>query len=155
MKQFEKREWGLALMLTVLFLAGAVLTTSTVAEEVARPSTGGPPGEAVQLSGDAVSGAKLFVDNCLPCHGAEGKGGVANPGSADGTVPPLNPIDQTMVSPDAKVFATNIDLFLEHGSIPEGSKPAMTMPAWGAGNLLTQQQIADLIAYLIKLNPAP
>jgi mono/diheme cytochrome c family protein len=79
-------------------------------------------------------------------------GGVANPGSTDGTVPPLNPIDGTLIDPDPKVYATNLDLFLEHGSTPEGPSPKQTMPAWGDDKKLTAQQIADVIAYLISLN---
>lgn len=104
------------------------------------------------MTGHAEAGAKIFATSCLPCHGAQGKGGFPNPGSADGTVPPLNPIDRTMVSKDQKVFAYNIDLFVQNGSTPEGPSPAIKMPAWGATKLLSQQQIADVIAYVIRLN---
>jgi mono/diheme cytochrome c family protein len=83
----------------------------------------------------------------------EGVGGHVNPGSADGTVPALNPIDETLKDPDYKTFATNLDLFLEHGSTPEGNNPIFQMPAWGDKNMITPQQIADVIAYIISLNP--
>ena len=53
---------------------------------------------------------------------------------------------------DLKTFATNLDLFLEHGSTPEGTNPTFSMPAWGDKKLLTPQQIADVIAYVISLN---
>ncbi len=82
----------------------------------------------------------------------EGKGGIANPGSEDGTVPALNPIDPTLYSKDARQFAQNIDLFIEHGSTPEGKNPPFKMTAFGAQRTLTQQQIADVIAYVIGLN---
>jgi mono/diheme cytochrome c family protein len=124
-------------------------------EEVARPSNPGGPGAAVGLTGDATSGQQIYSANCAVCHGADGKGGVANPGSADGTVPALNPIDPTLVSSDPKTYATNLDLFLEHGSTAEGNNPTFAMPAWGDKSLLAQQQIADVIAYIISLNPAP
>ena len=124
------------------------------AEDIARPSNAGDAGSAATLKGDAQTGATLFATNCLPCHGAEGKGGVPNPGSTDGTVPPLNPLDSTLISKDAKVFAYNLDLFLQNGSTPEGTHPAIAMPAWGKDKLLSQQQIADLIAYIMSLNPA-
>ena len=75
-----------------------------------------------------------------------------NPGSSDGTVPSLNPIDPLLKDPDPKVFATNIDIFIQHGSVPEGISPFRTMPGWGDQNALTQQQIADVIAYIISLN---
>ena len=119
---------------------------------VARPSNPGGTGDAINLPGDSVLGKELFQKNCSSCHGEEGKGGILNPGSKDGTVPALNPIDPTLVDPDLKVFATNIDLFVQNGSIPEGTNPEKIMKAWGSKNLLSQKQIADLIAYVISLN---
>jgi mono/diheme cytochrome c family protein len=121
-------------------------------EEVARPSNPGGPGPAIDLTGDAKAGEQVYVDNCQKCHGENGTGGVDNPGSDDGTIPPLNPIDETMVSKDPKVFAVNIDLFIEHGSSPEGDNPKEVMAAWGDDKKLTPQQIADVIAYVISLN---
>jgi mono/diheme cytochrome c family protein len=119
---------------------------------VARPSNPGGPGEAVALKGDVKKGTAIFRTNCMACHNAEGKGGNANPGSTDGTVPALNPIDPTLVGKDYKTFAGNLDLFIEHGSIPEGKNPAIKMPAFGDQKRLTPQQIADVIAYIIALN---
>ena len=129
-------------------------TSSTGAggEEIARPSNPGGPGDALNLTGDAASGAQVFQSNCVACHGPQGTQGVPNPGTDDGSVPTLNPIDSTMVSSDYKTFAYNIDLFVQHGSTPAGSNPAISMPAWGDQNALTQQQIADVIAYVISLN---
>jgi S-disulfanyl-L-cysteine oxidoreductase SoxD len=121
-------------------------------EEVARPSNPGGPGPAVNLTGDANAGQQIFAANCAICHNAEGKGGNPNAGSADGTIPALNPIDPTLKSPDYKTFAGNIDLFIEHGSTPEGPGPTFSMPAWGDKGLLTPQQIADVMAYVIGLN---
>lgn len=123
--------------------------------DIARPSNPGGPGDAINLKGDPTSGAQIFVSNCVQCHNTEGKGGIPNPGSNDGTIPPLNPIDQTMVSSDYKTFATNVDLFVQHGSTPAsppGANPT-SMPAWGDSGKLTQQQIADVISYVVSLNP--
>jgi mono/diheme cytochrome c family protein len=128
--------------------------TPAVAPEIARPSNPGGPGDAVNQTGDAAAGGIVFNTNCVLCHGEEGKGGIANPGSTDGTVPPLNPIDSTLANTDLKIFATNIDLFIQHGSTPEGTTPAKVMPAWGDTNALNQKQIADVLAFLIKLNTA-
>ena len=122
------------------------------AVDIARPSNPGGPGPAVDLQGNIDNGKKIFVANCQICHGEEGKGGYPNPGSTDGTVPPLNPIDETLVNADYKTFATNIDLFLEHGSVPEGPEPNRNMPPWGDRGALTPQEIADVIAYLVSLN---
>jgi mono/diheme cytochrome c family protein len=120
--------------------------------EPARPSNAGGTGQAVSLSGDASRGETYFGDYCAPCHGPEGVQGVPNPGSSDETVPGLNPIDPTLVNSDPKTFAENIDLFIEHGSVPEGPAPRLMMPPFGDAKMLNDQQIADLIAYVIQLN---
>jgi len=127
-------------------------TPEAAAEAVARPSNPGGPGPAVNLTGVADMGAKIFVVNCQICHGAEGKGGNPNPGSTDGTIPPLNPIDPTLISADPLTYATNLDLFIEHGSTPAGPNPTFSMVAWGDKKQLTPQQIADVIAYVMSLN---
>jgi mono/diheme cytochrome c family protein len=121
-------------------------------DEVARPSNPGGSGSAVELTGDPIAGKQVYIDQCQMCHGEEGKGDVLNPGSDDGTVPSLNPIDSTLMNSDYKIYAYNIDLFIQNGSAPAGPNPALLMPAWGAQNGLPQQQIADVIAYLIDLN---
>ena len=127
-------------------------TAPTAAVEPARPSNPGGPGPAIKLTGDAKAGAVVFVANCKKCHGDNGTGGVTNTGSDDGTVPPLNPIDDTLKSSDPVVYATNLDLFIEHGSTPAGTNPEQKMTAWGDEKKLTDQQIADVIAYVISLN---
>jgi mono/diheme cytochrome c family protein len=148
----------LAMVLALLAACGSTQPTAAPqeggesSEEAAKPSNPGGPGQAVGLQGDATAGAQVYADQCQKCHGEQGKGGVDNAGSADGDVPALNPIDPTIKNADAKVFATNIDLFVEHGSTPEGDNPAKVMPAFGDQNVLTAQQIADVIAYLISLN---
>ncbi len=123
-----------------------------VEEEVARPGNPGGPGEAMNLTGDVTAGQKVYSDHCQVCHGLEGRDNVLNPGSDDGTIPPVNPIDSTLVSPDYKTFFYNIDLFLQNGSTAEGPNAAFQMPAWGADGGLTQQEIADVTAYIINLN---
>jgi mono/diheme cytochrome c family protein len=128
-------------------------TPGTAQPEIARPSNPGGPGDAINLTGDATTGEKIFSDHCYVCHGDAGTDNVINPGSDDGTVPPLNPIDETMVSPDYQVFAYNIDLFIENGSEPPGFNPTFHMPDWGVQGEITQQEIADVIAYIISLNP--
>jgi mono/diheme cytochrome c family protein len=150
---------AIALVLLLVLSACSAQATQKPAEEggeVARPSNPGGPGQAVSLQGDATKGADTFKTICQPCHGDQGKGGVKNTGARDGTVPALNPIDSTMKSSDAKVFATNIDLFVEHGSTPEeeaeGTTPAFTMPAFGDQKTLQPQDIANVIAYVISLN---
>jgi mono/diheme cytochrome c family protein len=122
------------------------------APEPAVPSNPGNPGPAVSLSGDAGRGKPLFGAYCAACHGPEGILGYPNPGTDDGQVPALNPIDSTIANADAKVFFKNVDLFVEHGSVPGGNSPLLIMPNFGDGKLLTPQQIADIIQYVILLN---
>jgi len=112
-------------------------------------------GAASTIHGDATKGATRFVANCAVCHGNQGAAGVSNPGSDDGTVPALNPIDPGFLADangDAAVFARDIDVFIQHGSRPTGSNPLLSMPAWGDHHLLTQTDIADVEAYLMGLN---
>ena len=118
----------------------------------ARPSNPGGPGAAATLKGDAARGKPLFGTYCATCHGPEGVRGIPNPGSDDGSVPVLNPIDPTIANKDPKVFAANVDLFVEHGSVPAGPSPQIIMPSFGDLKMLTDQQIADLIAYVMSLN---
>ncbi len=120
---------------------------------VTRPSNPGGPGPAVEMTGNVDAGKTLFNERCAVCHGPDGAGGVPNPGAKDGVVPALSPIDPTLKDADYTTFAINLDLFLEHGSVPEGHNPVFQMPGWGDQGILTSQQVADLIAYTISLNP--
>ena len=123
--------------------------------ETMKPSNGNTtPGPAItqHLEGDPVEGAKIFEDNCQKCHGEEGVGGVENPGSEEGVMPALNPVDEDMGKGNPELFALTLDLFIEHGSKPEGDNPKEVMAAWGDDKKLTPQQIADVIAYVISLN---
>jgi mono/diheme cytochrome c family protein len=142
-----------AVVLVMLFvLAACAPAEAESSEKPARPSNAGGAGPAVNLTGNAQKGAEVFTTNCTSCHGDQGKVGIPNPGSKDGSVPNLNPIDPTLVNADAKVFATNIDLFIEHGSTPEGDKPTLKMLAFGDQKTLAPQDIADVIAYMVSLN---
>jgi mono/diheme cytochrome c family protein len=120
--------------------------------EPARPSEPGGPGAAATMVGSIAQGRPMFGLYCAACHGPEGVQGVANPDSDDEAVPPLNPVDPTIANSDPKIFSYNLDLYLQNGSIPEGEGPLLVMPGFGASNMLTQSQIADLIAYVMSLN---
>jgi len=110
------------------------------------------PGPAADVIGSAERGAQLFRMECMACHWLDGTDMVPNPGSKDGTVPALNPIDRELFSKDPGEFARNIDRYIQHGSAPEGADPQLKMPAFGDTNSLTQQQIANAEAYILSLN---
>lgn len=112
-------------------------------------------GPAATTMGDPLNGRAVFAKNCASCHGDRGTGGVSNPGSDDGSVPSVNPIDPGFLEDsngDPSIFARDLDLFLQHGSRPEGDSPMLTMPAWGDTKALPQNQIADVEAYVMQLN---
>jgi mono/diheme cytochrome c family protein len=123
---------------------------STVSSKIPISGKQGPPGKAAALIGDRKKGESLFVKNCQSCHGPQGTDKVPNPGSSDGTVPPLNPIDPALADKKSPVFAANIDRFIQHGSMATGSNPVLFMPNWD--DKLSQQEIADIEAYILHLN---
>jgi ubiquinol-cytochrome c reductase cytochrome b subunit len=126
------------------------------------PSAGGPAASgqagpaqaslAVQLIGNARHGSLIFADKCRSCHGPQGRGGVPNPGSSDGTVPPLAPIDRALFDRDPEVFVSRIDPLIQHGAKPAGPQPALAMPDFGDSEALSQAQISHLEAYILDLN---
>jgi mono/diheme cytochrome c family protein len=122
--------------------------------EPAQPSNTGGPGAALTLTGNADRGQPLFGQYCASCHGPQGTLGTANPGTDDGYVPQLNPIDPSIANADPVKFANNVDLFVEHGSVPGGDQPKILMPNFGDAKILTPQQIADLLAYVVRINTA-
>jgi mono/diheme cytochrome c family protein len=143
------------LLLTALLVAacGSRSAPAPAISESPDQAKSNQPGQAINLTGDPASGAEIFRTRCTECHGKEGKGGLANPGSEDGTIPPLNPVEPDIKGSGAEAFATTLDLYIEHGARPEGDNPLKVMKAYGDQKLLTPQQIADLIAYIISLNP--
>ena len=111
--------------------------------EIARPSNSGGPGAALNLTGTVTAGQEVFVANCQKCHGPDGQGGVNNPGSDDGTVPPLNPIDSTLVNsdvaglrlqpgpvPGARLHTQRLRPAIDHAGL---GRPAETDPAADRG----------------------
>lgn len=106
-------------------------------------------GKAIHIVGNAEHGKQLFDLYCLSCHGSNGDPKSKGFQKVNG-VPALNPINHTLYSPDVAKFLHNIDLFIQHGA-PNGEN-GPTMPAFGDSNSLTQQEIADIEAYVLQLN---
>ena len=95
--------------------------------------------------GAAVAGGALYVRyGCINCHGPNGLGGVANPLSPDTVIPPLSGQGFHSDFPTDKAIAD----IIRSGSVI-GKAPIVSMPHWGG--ILSNQQIAQLIAYLKTL----
>jgi len=112
----------------------------------------GAPGEAASIVGNVVVGRKLFAINCASCHGVEGIGGDTNYGSEIGIIPALYPVNKALYSQNPTQFTENIDVFIQHGSVPVGAYPVQKMLDYGDSNSLTQPQIANIEAYILNLN---
>ena len=110
------------------------------------------PGQAAYTIGSAEHGKDIFAQKCASCHGPQGTDKVPNPGSGDQFVPALNPIDRELFNKDPRMFAENIDRYIQHGSVPAGPNPQFHMLAFGDDNQLTQQQISNVEAYILSLN---
>jgi mono/diheme cytochrome c family protein len=111
-----------------------------------------PTGKAAYLVGNPPHGEKLYNKYCSQCHGKDGKGGVSNPGSVSGEIPPLNPIARELFSKNPVTFAENIDRYIQHGAAPKDPNPQKSMPAFGDELKLSQQMMAEIEAYILKLN---
>jgi uncharacterized repeat protein (TIGR01451 family) len=113
-------------------------------------------GRAASIHGDPAHGREVFAARCSVCHGARGTGGIPNVGSEDGTVPPLNPFDNSgfleEAAGDPATLAASLDRFIQHGSRPGGLNPDRSMIPWGDRQLLTQNDIADVESYVMQLN---
>jgi mono/diheme cytochrome c family protein len=128
-----------------------VISKTQVADLVAYiraglPAVGGTQPVSVPAGqGAAVAGAALYVRyGCVNCHGPNGLGGVPNPLSEDKTIPPLSGgVFRGEFNTDAKIAAV-----IRSGSVI-GRAPIVSMPHWGG--ILSNQQIAELIAYLKTL----
>jgi len=130
---------------------GQVMSKTQVSNLVSYIRAGLPPvnyADPVPVpagQGAAVAGSALYIRyGCINCHGPNGLGGVANPLSADTVIPPLSGQGFRHDFPTDKAIAAVI----RSGSVI-GKAPIVSMPHWGG--ILSDQQIAELIAYLKTL----
>ena len=130
---------------------GEVISKTQVADLVAYIQAGLPavadtqPVSVPTDQGAAVAGSALYIRyGCINCHGPNGLGGVPNPQSPDKTIPPLSGGDfRGEFNTDAKIAAV-----IRSGSVI-GRAPIVSMPHWGG--ILSNEQIAELVAYLKTL----
>jgi mono/diheme cytochrome c family protein len=96
-------------------------------------------GSWAEAPGDAAAGKVVFLQNCAPCHGADGRGD--GPASAGLNPKPANfrdPERRQQMTPERTIrIVTNGGLSM---------KLSPVMPAFGEA--LTAKQIADVAAYI-------
>lgn len=106
-------------------------------------------GQSIHIVGNAEHGKTLYTLYCLSCHGPNGK--IKSKGFQPlSGVPALNPINRALFSPEVAKFLQNIDIFIQHGA--PNSENGPNMPDFGDSNSLTQQEIADIEAYILQMN---
>jgi ubiquinol-cytochrome c reductase cytochrome b subunit len=139
----------IAYLLSLTNRSGGAPVTTVGTASPAASATPGPPGAAASMIGSAHHGAVLFGRHCASCHGKQGKG--LSSGAAAHAAPALAPIDPALFSQEPDAFADDIDRIIQHGLTPAGPQE-VGMPAFGDHKTLTQQEIADIEAYVMQLN---
>jgi len=86
--------------------------------------------------GDPVRGGVVYAQTCIACHGADGKGTI--PG-----IPDLTSAKGPLTKTDDILLTNMIKGFQSDGSL-------MAMPPKGGNPDLTEQDMADILAYLRK-----
>lgn len=103
------------------------------------------PESTAALRGEAVA-HRL---GCFTCHGAEGRGGVADPGSRSGTIPGWDgPTVGTLVANDQELREWITDgqpARLKNAAAPIRRAPLVPMPAYGSR--IYRSELADLTTY--------
>ena len=94
------------------------------------------------IPGSALSGAELYRQYCVMCHGVEGRGH----GPAREMFPDLVPSDLTM---NAFVIAQDWDALYDNLHSGFSRVHRVNMPTWGG--ILDGGQLWDLVAYLSTL----
>jgi len=98
---------------------------------------------SLALCAESAPARELYQENCAPCHGSQGRGDGPGVGAF-----PVKPANHT----DPLVMRAHTDEYLfkaiTEGGTGVGRSPFM--PAWG--ELLTEQQIATLVAYIRSLS---
>lgn len=128
---------GMIAMLAVLAIVAAACS-----EASSEPTTATTATTAVGAFGDAANGAALYNGSCIACHGPEGVGveGLGKPwvGSAfinDSTDEELVAFLKVGRPADDPANTTGIAM------LPRGGNPS-----------LTDEDLADLVAYMRQLN---
>jgi mono/diheme cytochrome c family protein len=139
-----------------LILVGSVIATGYLdsqrrqRENVPGASEASSP--AAPLTPELQRGLKIYVEfSCAACHGVGGKGGVHNFNAQSGqAVPPLNHVADGYTKPEL-IEKIQIGVPIAPKLDPNGPVPPLHMS--GFKDILTDNQLNDLVAYLFSLKP--
>lgn len=92
------------------------------------------PSATAAAVGDSVNGSRIYGETCVACHGPDGKGALAG-------MPDFTAATGRLAKPDAVLLRNMINGFQTPGS-------PMPMPARGGNPDLTDQEMADVLAYM-------
>ena len=92
------------------------------------------PSATAAAVGNSVNGGRIYGETCVACHGQNGKGALAG-------IPDFTVANGRLAKPDAVLLRNMINGFQTPGS-------PMPMPARGGNPDLTDQEMADVLAYM-------
>ncbi len=88
---------------------------------------------------------------CAMCHGADGKGGVANPNAeTGGKVPEITHVAEGYTAEELRSLILKGAPTIGRAD-PKGPPPPLRMPGWR--DRMGDREAADLVQYLISLEP--
>jgi mono/diheme cytochrome c family protein len=139
-----------------LILVGSVIATGYL--DIQRRKNENVPGAseasspAAPLTPELQRGLKIYEEfSCAACHGPGGKGGVHNFNAQSGqAVPPLDHVAVGYTKPEL-IVKIQIGVPVEPKLDPNGPLPPLHMP--GFKDMLADDQLNDLVAYLFSLKP--
>lgn len=101
----------------------------------------------------AEARGKLVYEHygCVMCHGADGKGGFANPNAeTDGKVPAVIYVQEGYTAAEVADVIRRGKAWIGRGD-PKGPTPPYRMPGWH--DRMSNQEVDDLVRYLMSLYP--
>lgn len=132
--------------LMVALLAAVLLFSGCASDDPPESSGDDAPADDSsgddEVAGDAAAGRELFLSSCQSCHGADAQG--------------VEGLGKTIADSDFIASTSGADLidFVKTGR-PSGDPDNTTgidMPAKGGNPALSDDEIADIVAYMKSLN---